>query len=370
MIKVCRVANKLHGDLNSTLVERLRAVSRKRLHPDTDPLSEYSPAMKRALMGDLPKLDEEETLAAASASGRRNIATNALDERSSSAANRARSLLRFLRPGRHLRNEGDQVGRSRELQLREAFLEGLEFSLEEVDDDGADVVGLFGTADRSDTLTRLVATITGRRNAERVNERASAEIATTAASNINTSALAYKDSSKTSLQECEKLYQLMREAERECYELKRRLDSWDCLERDCLKAPSFDSKESFAPTKCSRCAGPLTFHLLLLMLRLVQSDKVEDIMSVINKEFVHALFLEAPQMPKDLLDLKGLAITTFCMKSEHAAKLILEEIRSRLRASNDEAAASILGKLLEHDFPLSAQFLALATETLDSAFMI
>jgi hypothetical protein len=368
MIKVWRVANKLHGDLNSTLVGRLRAVSRKRLHPETDPLSEYSPAMKRALVGDLPKLDEGEKVTEATTGSRRNMATNSAEERSSNAANRARSLLRFLRPGRHLRNDGDQVGRSRESMLREAFLGGLEFSLEEVDDDEADIVGLFGTADRSDTLTRLVATITGRRNAERINERAITETTNVAARNINTIALANKDSTKTSIQECEKLYQLMREAERECYELKRRLDAWDCLERDSLKAPSFESKESFAPTKCTRCAGPLTFHFLLLMLRLVQANKVEDIMSVINKEFVHALFLEAPQMPKDLFDLKGLAITTFCVKSQRAAKLILEEIRSRLSASNDEAAAAILGKLLEHDFPLSEQFLALATETLDSTY--
>jgi hypothetical protein len=372
-VKVSRVATKLHGDLQTALVERVRTASRKRSHPEVDPLSEYSPAMKRALMGDLPKLSDEGKTAGTPASDRRNAASttgrSGEGRSSSNAANRARSLLRLAR---QLRTDGDRTGRNRELLVREAFLGGREFSLEEVDDDGADIVGLFGSSDRGDTLTRLVASITGRRAAaERNSETVTNETtATTTTTGTTASSTNKKESGKSSVQECEKLHQLMREAERECYELQRRLNAWNRLERDCLPETNIDSNVSFAPTKCSRCAGPVTLHLLLLMLRLVQSDKIADIESVITKDFVRSLFLEPPQMLKDLFDLKRLAITTFCMKSEHAAKLILEELRARLRASSDEASASILGKLLEHDFSLSEQFVALATETLDSTFII
>ncbi|KAI2506062.1 zinc ion binding protein [Fragilaria crotonensis] len=370
MVKVSRVATKLHCDLQTALVEMVRTGSRKRAPPEVHPLSEYSPAMKRALMGDLPEVDDDIKKGGPSSSERRNNDTSGRmseGRSSSNAANRARSLLRLAR---QLRSEGEHSGRSRELLVREAFLGGSEFSLEEVDDDGTDIVGLFGGGDRSDTLTRLIASITGRSNAGRIIERATTNTSTVAAANSNTTALTKKDSSKNSAQECEKLYQLMREAERECHELERRLDAWNRLERDCLKGTILESEVLCSPTKCSRCAGPVTLHLLLLMVRLVRSEKIKHIESVITKDFVRALFVEPPSMVKELFELKRLAITTLCLKSEYAAKLILEELRARLRASSDEVSASILGKLLEHDFSLSAEFLALADETLNSDFMI
>ena len=370
MVKVSRVATKLHGDLQTALVEMVRTGSRKRAPPEVHPLSEYSPAMKRALMGDLPKVDGDSKKGNGTSNEGKNIGTNdrsAEGRTSSNAAYRARSLLRLAR---QLRSEGDHAGRSRELLVREAFLGGSEFSLEELDDDGADIVGLFGVGDRSDTLTRLVASITSRPNAGRSSERAITDTSTVVAGNTSTTALTKKDSIKTSAQECEKLYLLMREAERECHELGRRLDAWDRLERDCLKGTILESDVQLSPTKCSRCAGPVTLHLLLLLLRLVRSDKIRDIESVVTGDFVRALFLEPPSMVKELFELKRLAITTLCLKSEHAAKLILDELRARLRACNDEISASILGKLLEHDFSLSAQFLALANETLNSSFML
>lgn len=370
MVKVSRVATKLHGDLQTALVEMVRTGSRKRASPEVHPLSEYSPAMKRALMGDLPEVDDDGKKRGAIPSERRNndISGRMSEGRSSSnAASRARSLLRLAR---QLRSEGEHSGRNRELLVREAFLGGSEFSLEEVDDDGTDIVGLFGGGDRSDTLTRLVASITGRHNAGRISERATTDASTVAAANNNANAPTKKDLSKNSAQECEKLYQLMREAERECHELERRLDAWNRLERDCLKGTILDSDVLSSPTKCSRCAGPVTLHLLLLMLRLIRSEKIRNIESVITKDFVRALFVDPPSMVKELFELKRLAITTLCLKSEYAAKLILEELRARLRASSDEVSASILGRLLEHDFALSSEFLELANETLNSDFML
>ena len=367
MVKTLRVATKLHFDLRTALVEMVRTASRKRAYAEVDPLSDYSPSMKRALMGDLPKLENEIKNSDVASNERREAVSigRSIDARSSNAANRARSLLRLAR---QLSTDGEHVGRSRELLVREAFWGGSEFSIEDADEDGNDYgIVLSG----NETLTRLVATIAGRRAVGRSIDTVITDTSTVASGNANTTATTTKkDSSKTALQECEKLYQLMREAERECHEIQRRLDAWNRLERDCLKEKSFDLEKQFSPTKCSRCAGPVTLHLLLLLLRIVGSDKISNIGSVIFGDFIRALFLEPPSMVKELFELKRLAITTLCLKSQVAAKLILEELRLRLRASSDECSASILGKLLEHEFSLSAQFRELATESLDSAFLL
>jgi hypothetical protein len=362
-VRVSRVATKLHGELQTALVERVRAnTSRKRSHSEDDPLAEYSPAMKRALMGDLPLLSEltAET-APTNVRGGPSSASRGVEGRSS-AANRARSLLRLAR---QLRNDGGDRATRREMLVREAFLgSSREFLFEDVEEEGTDIVGLFGNSDRDDPLTRLVASISGRRTEERATSGGNPSNSTNANTVSNK-----KESIKSSLQECEKLSHLMREAERECHELQRRLNAWWRLEHDSLPESHLDTDESFSPTMCSRCAGPITLHLLLLILRIFQSSKITEAKTVITKEFIRALFVEPAQMHKDLVDLKRLAITTFCTKSDHAAKLILDELRARLRASGDATSASILGKLLVHDFALADQFVELATETLESNFL-
>mmetsp|Transcript_28026 Transcript_28026/g.42742 ORF Transcript_28026/g.42742 Transcript_28026/m.42742 type:complete len:4540 (+) Transcript_28026:153-13772(+) len=368
-VKIAKTATKLHSELKSALVERLRTGSRKRTESEADPLSDYNCAFKRALIGDLPNIDTEGGVSELPNERRSNasiLGRNSSDRSSSNAASRARSLLRLAR---QLRNEnGDHTGRQREIIVREAFLGGnREFSLEEIgDSDGADIISLFGNnADREDPLSRIVATISSRRNSER-EARASATNRPNRG-NKSGSRGAKKESNKSTV---EKLNQLRREAERECYELQQRLSAWNRLEHDSLPEDSVESNETFKASACSRCAGPLTLNILLLMLRFLQTDSIKQIENVITKEFIRSLFLEPLQMQKDLFELKRMMITTLCTKSDHAAKLILEELRTRLRASSDTASASILGKVLETDFPLAEEFVTLATDTLSENYML
>jgi len=349
------------------LVERLRTASRKRTNSETDSLSQYSPAFKRALIGDLPKLGNEEGNTSGISSDRRSnvgrIGISNADRSSSNVASRARSLLRLAR---QLRNDSGDHGRQREIILREIFLGNREFSSEEIDEaDGTDIIGLFGgNTDRDDPLSRIVATISNRRSSER-NARTciDSEIDIGSSGNRNTKKQSHKAT-------WEKLNQLRREAERECHELQQRLNAWNRLEHNSLPEDSLESTESFKASACSRCAGPLTLNLLLLILRLFQTDNIKRMENFITKTFIRSLFLEPSQMHKELFELKRTTITTLCTKSEHAAKLILEELRCRLRASSDTASASILGKLLQHDFPLAEDFVTLATETLSENYML
>jgi GRF zinc finger len=362
-IKILSQAKKLYEDLLSALTERVRECFRKRELSGIDQLTEYGPAMKRALMGDMPKIDyigKSSKIQKMNNNSDNNGDANA----PSSAANRARSLLRLAR---QLRGEGDQANRNRESLVREAFLAGSDFQLDEVDDDGVDMFSLWGSGDRSNALNRLIATFANPRTDLRLKERAKLNSQTAMGNNLQTKMAIKDDSNKGVIQECEKLYQLTREAERECYELQRRLDAWRNLEMDCLKEIAMKSPNNvIRATKCIRCAGNVTLHLLLLLLRLVQSNSIKDFQKILGKEFVQALLMEPSQLSKDLFNLKRLAVTTLCMKSEHASLLILDELRVRLKASNDRAAASMLGKLLEIEFPLSDQFFALATETLNA----
>ena len=348
-VKVLRNVTKVHHDLQSALKERSRVMIKKRSRAQDDVLGAYGPAMKRALMGELPEMAES--------SSDRSSRSESLN-RSSSAANRARSLLRLAR---HLRGEGGGSLRSRGRDI----LIRRELSIEDLEDADSDILGILnaadgGRGDPSDPLSRLVANIYARGGRDRDESGGSN-------SGNNARRASREKPTKASLEECEKLFQLMREAERECYELQRRLDAWNRLESDALheSVESVPFKQlPLAPTSCSKCAGPVTLHLLILAMRLFQTE-MQAVESVIDKAFIRALFLEPPTLQKDLFELKRLAITTVATKSEKGAGLILEELRCRLKASDDSAGAGILGKLLENDFPMADQFCSLATSLLN-----
>jgi len=252
--------------------------------------------------------------------------------------------------------------------LREAFLAGSagrELSLEDFDDPDGDLVNVERFGSDEDPLSRLVASIQGRRETTEgaldSNGRTNNLNQSNQPGTLNTGA---SSNPKTLIEECEKLYNLMRESERECFEISRRINAWQRLENDALAEIShpIQVKAEFTPSQCTKCCGPITLHLLILVMRLFS-----DISKVpLTKEFVRALFLESPNMNKDLFDLKRLAITTLASKSEVGAKLVLAELQGRMKASSDGVAAQILGKLLaEGDFPLADQFVMLATQTLE-----
>jgi hypothetical protein len=366
-VKILKVATNLHGDLKRALEEKSQTVDMKR--PRTvipEYFDELGPTLKRALIGELPS---DGDIGDGQGGACMSLPTRFSEEvpHQSSAATRARSLLRLARS---LRNDTDRSS-SRELLLREAFLAGSagrELSLEDFDDPDGDLAGFvnierFGSD--ADPLSRLVASIQGRRESTEAPLDSNGRTNNLNQSNqpgiLNTGAAS---SPKTLVEECEKLYNLMRESERECFEVSRRINAWQRLEHDALAEVShpIKLKAEFTPSQCTKCCGPITLHLLILVMRLFS-----DIPKVpLTKEFVQALFLESSNMNKDLLELKRLAITTLASKSEVGAMFVLAELQRRMKASSDGMASQILGKLLaEGDFPLADQFVTLATQTLE-----
>ena len=376
-IKILRVATKLHEDLRNALNERLRpAITGKR----SLSVQKYGPALKRTFLGELPKISRDKVDSLDGSSGRRSRgstsgSTGSARQRGDSNAlgsNRARSLLRLAR---QLRNDTSSDRSRGDFLLRQALLStgARGISIDEIDEMDSDVLGIMHSSDldASDPLSRLVASIQGRARAgrdlggdasssSRPNDSENAQSGT---GGENTAL-----SAKATSEECNRLYQLMREAERECFELQRRINAWKRLENDALADLGTDDEATYAfsPSQCSKCRGPIALQLLVLAMELVGSDA--KMQTTITPDFVRALFDEPANMDKDLFEVKRLAIATLATKSEYASKLVLNELRARLRATMDVASSEILGKIIASESPLSDEFVKLATETLESGY--
>lgn len=385
-VKVLRAATQLYQELRAALEEKIRTAALKRSHPEEGDLDGFSPALKRAYYGKVPELGPptEPPKPLSGTSGRDPSAGAENADSSVGANNRTRSLLRLAR---QLRNESSD--RSADILLRHGFL-GRGLSVDEIDDIDRDMIGLisasdgmFGGLDSSDPLSRIVASIERGRNREgnAGNVSAGGNVEgqsvqgrsrsntneTNTSGNTNTSTRNNEAASnKAIVEECDKLYQLMREAERECYELKRRVDSWQRLEHDDLvETDNPEADFSFRPTRCLKCSSAVTLNLLILSMKLIHSD-LPNMDAVISKRFVRALFDEPPRLNNHLKEHKRLAIRTLATESKRGSAIVLSELRARLKASNDATSAEILGKLLASDTVLDEEYISLATESLGS----
>ena len=173
---------------------------------------------------------------------------------------------------------------------------------------------------------------------------------------------------RTKVEEAEKLFKEMREAERESFELNKRIMAWRRLNRDALAdtelfIPKFTSQFSFSPILCSACAGTMTFHLLALAMELFRLN-IKDSEVALTGDFVKALFDGTGGMSSHLYDLKRLVITSLAVKSKRGSKLIFTELQSRLKSKHNVACAEILGKILENDFDMAEDYVKLAVEVL------
>merc|ERR1711935_411048 len=89
--------------------------------------------------------------------------------------------------------------------------------------------------------------------------------------NNNSKGNSVEKNRKAEIEECQKLLILFREAGRESYELRRRLDSWKLLNSGSLN-PIQTANEwrsfSFTPSHCSVCGGTVLLQLLSLWLKI------------------------------------------------------------------------------------------------------
>ena len=169
-------------------------------------------------------------------------------------------------------------------------------------------------------------------------------------------------------EERHRLYTQMREAERECYELNRRIDAWNRLNKDCLSgskhpSPSPTKATAFMPTTCSACSMHVTYQMLSL-LHAVYSANISQTDHTVTSELIKNLLKESDVLIPKLKDLKRRVIITLASTSATASNMILAELQARLAAMQDATSAEILGKLVQLDFASVDDYISLATDTL------
>lgn len=412
-VRLLRAAAKRQSDLRDHKLRKkllVAAPARKKRAREADFddlgwLSSHSPHMKRAMLGELPRM---------SSSGKSDGSHHATDSTSrrkssghgssgegeaggstadrSSAASRARSLLSLAR---QLRDEassriggggddtdGERLSRG-DMLVRQALLGGSAGSLEMGDDD-ADMLGLLGGAASpeggglgfEDPLSRLVADIQGRvregddtgdpltgadylgvggsssRRRGRVTSGGSGGGGGGAGDDGNASSDAKpsgRDNSdpRETIEELDTLHQQMREAERECFELRTKLNAWTRLNCDRIADTGSRSRDLiFTPTTCGLCCSKVALSMLLLVVSLLQHAE-----EAITSDFVRMLFEDSLGGPDhdDLVRYQRWAIVKIVLISERGADMVLNELRLRLKASQDTNSAQILGSILSKD---------------------
>ena len=177
---------------------------------------------------------------------------------------------------------------------------------------------------------------------------------------------------KDAIEVCDRLYQLMREAEREKAALAARIDAWKRLDGGRLVLTSPETPDDFEPSHCSACAASIANNLLLLWLRLLEKEP-ESV--VVAKDFIKDLLNVDPTGHlKNLNETRRSVVKTIALLSESGAPLVLEILRSRITLLDDTSSAEILARIIESSDETSPAelieqikpFRALAREVLES----
>ena len=425
-VRLLRAAAKRQSDLRDHKLRKkllFAAPARRKRAREIDLddlgwLNSHSPQMKRAMLGELPKSGKSDGGHGTDSSSRRKslghggsgggTGGGSAGERSS-ASSRARSLLSLAR---QLRDEasgrsgggGDGVDGERlsrgDMLVRQALLGGSAGSSEMAEDDAADMLGLLsGNAGPpegdefgfEDPLSRLVADIEGRAregngagdplaaadslgvgggSSRRRSKRdrdggAGGGGGGSSDGNNHDAKSSGRDSSdlRETMEELETLHQQMREAERECFELRTKLNAWTRLNCDRIADTGSSSRVLiFTPTTCGPCCSKVTLSMLLLVVSLLQHA-----VEAVTPNLVRILFENSlgGHDHDDLVRYRRWAIVKIALLSERAADMVLNELRQRLKASQDTNSAQILGSILSKDGVNGAErFVALAEDVL------
>ena len=136
-------------------------------------------------------------------------------------------------------------------------------------------------------------------------------------------------------------------AERECFELRTKLNAWTRLNCDRIADTGSSSRELiFTPTTCGLCCSKVTLSMLLLVISLIQHAE-----EAITPDLVRLLFEDSFGGPDhdDLVRYQRWAVVKIALLSEGGANMVLNELRLRLKASQDTNSAQILGSILSKD---------------------
>jgi E3 ubiquitin-protein ligase UBR4 len=166
---------------------------------------------------------------------------------------------------------------------------------------------------------------------------------------------------KNGVAECDHLYHLVHEAQRECFRLKRRIEAWQRLETGSMFSDEHESLTCFQPSRCSICSPLVTRQLLMLWHSLFLLDPRE---ARINDGMLAILLSEDVTTMNDVQEMKRKIVKDIAVKSEKGRSAILEALSNRMI---DRHCAEIIGTILkeEVDADIVKPFLSLADRILD-----
>lgn len=340
-----RVANKRQSDLRTSLKKRATVGKNRDYMENLDEMVLYGPHLKRALLGYMPKSEGAEDEDASNRKSSSKASKGLSAERALSSSNRARSIISLARS---LQADGGDGFSSRGDLLRQALLNA-----------GSGPGGL-DSADASDLLNALSANINARTQDE--SGAGAATVSGDGGKNDN-------KTEPTPTEERNRLYFQMREAERECFELNRRIDAWNRLNNDCLMGSTAFSPITvqFMSSTCFTCSSALAYQILLLLCSVYATANAQfecSITSHLIKILVKESVAANPKM-NDLNNLKRQVIVTLASTTDLGSKIILSELKMRLNAVQDVTSAEILGTLIKLDFPSRDKFFELADAVLE-----
>ena len=242
----------------------------------------------------------------------------------------------------------------------------------EIDEDESEILGLLegsgrtGALDSSDPISRLLARVRSRHE-QSENDRQEDGVATAAVT-----AAAGKPKSMTAkeyLEICERLHLLMREAEREAFELQRRILAWERLNRDDLAGLlAIGESTGFLPCRCWNCSCSVASVLLSLWVHLFRADPSTVVPS---PEIVELLLqnesTSSASSSRSLQDCKRSTVESIATLSTTGAQMVLSGLRKRLEVGQDVYSAELLGRILESSThsPLRSDFVDLAAKQLE-----
>jgi len=375
-VRMATLASRLHRDLRAALKLKLATLVRS--------------SKKKSAIGDAENLNKIESIQRAFESSLPTDAGDADDaldftKLTLSQLGKAGSVVKMMaRPNalgessmfRLARRAERSTGGGRSESL---MIQGLR--VDEVDETASELLGgllessgslsRFAGLDPGDPLSQLLASVQSRRERQNTEDRDQGALggggAEPAAAGTKKAA---QNNAKETVDECDRLFELMREAEREAYELERRCVAWRRLNTGQLAEIGSEQQQQqvkFEPSHCSACAATISVQMLVLWLRLFQLDPD----SVVVKQDMISLLLndKANFHLKNLQDTKKAAVKEIAIRSKQGRPLVLDALRARLTLTQDVNSAEIVGKILEtvgSDAEVAAPFVALAREALES----
>ena len=115
-------------------------------------------------------------------------------------------------------------------------------------------------------------------------------------------------------------------------------------------------------------AQPLAaLTLFCLLLSLFPKESVLQCLVLLRTktiDLIKLLLTEPEHLSSKLKDLKRRVVIALASTSAGASKIILAQLKSRLKSVQDVTSAEILGKLVQLDFPLVDDYIELAMTTL------